>query len=96
MNKIETSIVNHKKLHLIKFNIQEDGNNVTFEVAKVIGELTYDKIASAIISAKYPADKMQAIINNYLLDSENQNAIEEFNQMQNWRKYAKSYAKELI
>jgi hypothetical protein len=39
---------------------------------------------------------MQAIINNYLLDSDNLNAIEEFNQMQDWRKFAKSYAKEIL
>ena len=39
---------------------------------------------------------MQAIVNNYLLDSEDPLIKEEFKQMQDWRKFAKSYAKELI
>ena len=39
---------------------------------------------------------MQAIINNYLLDPSNQQSIEEFNQMQEWRKHAKELAKEIL
>lgn len=96
MNKIETIILNHKKAHLIRFNIKQDGNKVTYDTVQIIGELTYDKIVNAIVSYKYPADKMQAIINNYLLDNEDPFIIEEFKQMQDWRKFAKSYAKELI
>ena len=96
MNKIETIILNHKKGHLIRFNIKQDGNKVTYDTVQVIGELTYDKIVDAIISYKYPIDKMQAIVNNYLLDSEDSLIKEEFEQMQDWRKFAKSYAKELI
>lgn len=96
MNKIETIILNHKKAHLIRFNIKQDGNKATYDTVQVIGELTYDKIVDAIISYKYPIDKMQAIVNNYLLDSEDSLIKEEFKQMQDWRKFAKSYAKELI
>lgn len=96
MNKVETMVVNHKKTHLIRFNIQPNGSNVTYDSVKITGELTYDNIVNAIISYKYPVDRMQAIINNYLLDNDDENAINEFNQMQDWRKYAKSYAKELI
>lgn len=96
MNKIETKVVNHKKTHLIKFNIVEDGSNVSYEVVKVIGELNYDNIVNALISIKYPTDKMQAIINNYLLDPDDPNVVDEFNEMQDWRKFSKSYAKELL
>lgn len=96
MNKIETIVLNHKKTYLIKFNIIQDGNKVTYDTVQIVGELTYDNIVNAIVSYKYPADKMQAIINNYLLDNEDQIAINEFKQMQDWRKFAKSYAKELI
>ena len=96
MNKIETIILNHKKAHLIRFNIKPDGNEVTYDTVQVIGELTYDKIVNAIVSYKYPIDKMQAIVNNYLLNGEDPSVIEEFKQMQDWRKFAKSYAKELI
>ena len=96
MNKIETKVVNHKKTHLIKFNIVEDGSNVSYDIIKVVGELTYDNIVNALISFKYPVDKMQAIINNYLLDHDDPKVIDEFNKMQEWRKFSKSYAKELI
>lgn len=96
MNKIETIVLNHKKTHLIKFNIIQDGNKVTYDTVQIVGELTYDNIVNAIISYKYPIDKMQAIVNNYLLDNEDQTAVDEFKQMQDWRKFAKSYAKELI
>ena len=56
----------------------------------------YDTIVNAIISAAYPADKMQAIINNHLLESDNAEHEQEFAEMQEWRKTAKSVAKEAM
>lgn len=58
--------------------------------------LDYDSIANAIISKEYPNDKMQAIINNYLLDSSNEDTTKEFNDMQAFRKKAKDWAKDLL
>lgn len=58
------------------------------------GCFTYDNIVSAIINQKYSSDRMQAIINNYLLDSF-ANKLE-FDEMQNYRKKAKEIAKELL
>lgn len=58
--------------------------------------LDYDSIVNAIISKEYPNDKMQAIINNYLLDSSNDDITKEFNDMQAFRKKAKDWAKNLL
>ena len=54
----------------------------------------YDGLVNAIIGIKYTLDKMLAILNNYLYDSENKTYKQEFNDMQNWRILAKKYAKE--
>lgn len=58
--------------------------------------LDYDNIVNAIISKEYPSDKMQAIINNYLLDPSNEDTTKEFNDMQAFRKKAKDWAKDLL
>lgn len=58
--------------------------------------LDYDSIVDAIISKEYPNDKMQAIINNYLLDPSNEDTTKEFNDMQAFRKKAKDWAKDLL
>lgn len=56
----------------------------------------YDAIVDAIITAEYPNGKMQAIVNNYLADPTNDNAVEEMLEMQNDRAMAKHYAKEAL
>lgn len=56
----------------------------------------YAGIVDALIQYKYPIDKMQAVINNYLLDANDAYAIDEFNKMQAWRKQAKEIAKEAL
>lgn len=58
--------------------------------------LDYDSIVNIIISKEYPNDKMQAIINNYLLDPSNEDTTKEFNDMQAFRKKAKDWAKDLL
>ena len=58
--------------------------------------LDYDSIVNAIVSKEYPNDKMQAIINNYLLDPSNEDTTKEFNDMQAFRKKAKDWAKDLL
>lgn len=97
-NLFEKYITNHRLNYIINYNISYDESTKTFswDSAKIYGELTYDSIVDAIIKGKYPTDKMQAIINNYLLDQDDPNIIEEFNNMQAWRQYAKSFAKELL
>lgn len=61
-----------------------------------VGGLSYDVIVDAIITAKYPNDKMQAVINNYLLDMGNPTSMAEFSEMQQWRSKAKQVAVEVL
>ena len=58
---------------------------------------TYDyaSIVSAIINAKYDNDKMQAVVNNYLLDSDDLDNVVDFDNMQNYRAFAKRTAREI-
>ena len=65
-------------------------------IVRIPQPIGYDTIVNAIISAAYPADKMQAIINNHLLEADNAEHEQEFAEMQEWRKTAKSVAKEAM
>ena len=58
-------------------------------------ELSYSNIVSTIIRDQYSDDKMQAIINNYLLDGSDEHVFE-FNELQSWRKQAKEVAKKVL
>ena len=68
----------------------------TMENVDVFGARTYDGIVNAIVCDHYPADKMQAIINNHLLESESKEHQAEFAEMQAWRVKAKRVAKEVV
>lgn len=68
----------------------------SMENIDVYGSRTYDGIVNAIVCDHYPADKMQAIINNHLLESESKEHQAEFAEMQAWRVKAKSVAKEVL
>lgn len=56
-------------------------------------EPTYDTLVSALIRKRYDADKMEAIINNYLADKDDEVAKAEFEEMQNYRKEVKDFCK---
>ena len=68
----------------------------TMENVDVFGTRTYDGIVNAIVCDHYPADKMQAIINNHLLESEGKEHQSEFAEMQAGRVKAKRVAKEVV
>lgn len=76
-------------------------------VVRVAHPLERDKVIDAIVSAAYPSDKMQAIINNHFinlatladgnkLDEDKQAHEDEYKAMQEWRKKAKSVASEVM
>lgn len=77
---------------LPQYSISFDDVMVTLETSGVV----YEHCVNKLISAKYPSDKMQAIINNYLADPSNTAYIEEFRAMQEWRKTAKEASKEAV
>nr|DAL84850.1 MAG TPA: hypothetical protein [Caudoviricetes sp.] len=76
-------------------------------VVRVEQPLERGKVIDAIVSAAYPSDKMQAIINNHFvnlariadgkkLDADELSHEEEYNAMQEWRKKAKSVASDVM
>ena len=79
----------------------------TMENVDVFGTRTYDGIVNAIVCDHYPADKMQAIINNHFanlakiadgkkLDADDEEHEAEYNAMQDWRTKAKAVAKDVL
>lgn len=52
----------------------------------------YDAIVAALVNARYTADAMQAIVNNYLADQASPSVLAEFTEMQSWRTTAKEIA----
>jgi hypothetical protein len=59
-------------------------------------DYNYDGIVNALITIKYSPAAMTAIINNYLLDPNNEDTNKEFIEMQEYRKYAKETAKQIL
>lgn len=81
----------------INIDVRKEGDMYVFEQVSVPWDkFDYSGIVDALIQHKYPIDKMQAVINNYLLEPNEAYAIEEFNAMQAWRKEAKEIAKEAL
>ena len=87
----------------------EDAKRTVFSayVVRVEQPLDRDKVIDAIVSAAYPSDKMQAIINNHLvnlatladggkLDEDELAHEEEYKAMQEWRKKAKIVAGDVM
>ena len=56
-------------------------------------EPTYDTLVSALIRKRYDADKMEAIVNNYLADKDDESAVIEFDEMQAYRQEVKDFCK---
>jgi len=49
-----------------------------------------------LIRYKYSSDKIEAIINNYLFEPNNEEYIKEFKELQSWRLESKCIAKKVI
>ena len=81
----------------INFDIKEVDEGFEWESVEMPQtKWNYSGVVDALIQYKYPIDKMQAVINNYLLDANDAYAIEEFHKMQSWRKEAKEIAKQAL
>ena len=56
---------------------------------------TYNTLIAALVRVRYSSDDMEAIINNYLLDTQNPDASATFREMQIWRQTVKAFAKKI-
>lgn len=70
--------------------------NKEFTLNIIGSDLEYGRLVSILLKLNYPDDKMQAIINNYLLDAGDELVLQEFNEMQNYRKLCKIIAKQIL
>ena len=61
-----------------------------------LSEADYGPMVTAIIRSRYDANEVEAILNNYLADSENSDHTAEFQQLQGWRAKAKRVARTII
>ena len=94
-NPLFTQTYNKYRQRVITVNVVvKEGDERAIDLAP--GRPFYDDIVDTIISNVYPDSKMQAIINNYLLDPSNPDTLAEFNDMQDFRKKAKAIAKEIL
>ena len=75
-----------------KYTISYQDVTVTLDA----GPVEYDHCVDKLVQAKYPADRMQAVINNYLYAPDEGDHRAEWETMQQWRKTAKLIAKEAM
>ena len=67
-----------------------------YEYIKGDKEKIYECIITKIIRQRYPDNDMTAILSNYLNEPDNEKYINEFKEVQEWRKVAKSVAKYIV
>lgn len=86
---------------LINFDVREEkdseqGKYSYLQVEMYPSQMRRSAIISAVIRAKYDQDEMEAIINNYLEDPTDEDALLEIHEMQSWRCMAKHIATEAL
>lgn len=86
-------------VYTINYGLEEtDNENQQFRWGSTTlppGQQTYAKMVSCLINSEYNSDEMQAIINNYVLDPEDEEIKSEWEQMQAFRAKAKSIAHDI-
>lgn len=96
-NFVEQEVIKGRITYFINLDIELVGEMYIYEPIKVeYDRWEYGGVVDALVTFKYPNDKMQAVINNYLLEPENEEFVTAFNEMQAWRKEAKEIAKEAL
>lgn len=60
------------------------------------GRWGYSLIVNALVSVRYPNDKVQAILNNCISNLFDAGNLTEFKALQDWRKQAKAYARQAL
>lgn len=93
--KINEQIKNCIKFYIITIKFDSYDEYTVLRIP--LHKLSYDDLVSILINTQYSQDKMQAIINNYLLDGDTDDVVvKEFKEMQEWRKLSKVVAKDIL
>lgn len=69
---------------------------LTDKISIICDTYNVSDLISAFIRERYSVSQVEAIVNNYLSDATNKEYLKEFNELQEWRKEAKSIAKKVI
>ena len=86
-----------QRLVTVAIDVEKTAEGYSYREVVLHPDITnYDGIVSALITCKYPSDRMQATINNYLADPSDEAILQEFSTMQTWRKEAKNLAKRIL
>lgn len=94
---VEVYIIQATRRYFVNIDLEEIDKTYRWKQVEIsAGKWNYAGVVDALVQHKYPIDKMQAVINNYLLEPENKEYITAFNEMQAWRKEAKEIAKEAL
>ena len=109
MNEIQNEIpqmvsiaVTPKHYHTtINYGIEQvgeefDAKSVTIVTAGKISKDDYSAMVSALVNNEYPADRMDAVRNNYMANQSDMEAADAFTEMQRWRGAAKVIAREAL
>ena len=95
LNNIEVGKKFAQPLYSINYTIDDVENGQRYVILPP-GIPTRSQVINAVITEEYPLDKMEAVINNYLLDPTDEDAKAEMDAMQDFRKAAKKFADEVI
>lgn len=92
--EVVTEKVGRTTYMYIPYDITEENGAYSWKyVLLPSSKYGYDYLIDAIIGMKYELKKSLAIVNNYLLDSSNEEYKKEFDDFQKWRLFAKTEAK---
>lgn len=86
---------------VIRFDIREveegfECNEVEYNHKEGLSSSDFGSMVSCIIRGKYSEDDVEAILNNYLADPENERYVAEFNSLQSWRNEAKERTRSIL
>ena len=89
-----TERFNRTTMRYIPYDIVEDNGTYSWRyVLLTPSNFNYEGLVDAIIGSKYELKSALAIISNYLLDSTDAKYKQEFDEYQEWRKFAKAESK---
>lgn len=90
--------INRKTMRYIPYEISKDETGMySWRYVPVApNKFNYGGVIETIVYLKYDYNAVMAILSNYLLDPDEEGVKEEFLEFQNWRKYAKSIAREIF
>ncbi len=81
-----------EKVMVKDMETEEDVERWNCSYVKLLDDVTYDKLVSALVCAKYTMDAQYAILANFA----DKGTSEEFEAFQSWRSEAKEIASEVL